>query len=132
MKHSAYKCPECDSYCDLSDYAEGLVCPVHGSELEKVTQWARAGTFSLVGAVWVAKGQPMVVPEGRRKRDNGEMTSTSMGCANPAQQKEWQALHDKAGISGTRYHPKTGALLYPGGRKTQRQLMQVHGLHDNN
>ena len=128
MKHSAYKCPECDSYCDLSDYAEGIVCPVHGLELEKVTQWARAGTFSLVGDVWLAQG----LPTGRRDNDNGEMVSTSMGCANKEQQKEWQAVHSKAGISGTRYHPKTGALLYPGGRKTQRQLMAVHGLHDNN
>lgn len=128
MKHDCYKCPECDSYCDLSDYAEGVVCPAHGLELEKVTQWARAGTFSLVGDVWLAQG----LPTGRRDNDNGEMVSTSMGCANKEQQKEWQALHDKAGISGTRYHPKTGALLYPGGRKTQRQLMAVHGLHDNN
>ena len=128
MKHSAYKCPECDSYCDLSDYAEGLVCPVHGSKLEKVSDWSRAGSFSLVGDVWVAAG----LPTGRRDCDNGEMVSTSMGCPNKEQQKEWQKAHAKAGISGTRYHPKTGAMLYPGGRKTQRQLMAVHGLHDNN
>ena len=132
MKHDCYKCPDCDSYCPTEDFSEGLVCPVHGKVLEEVTQWSRAGSFTLVGDVWVAKDQRMVCTEGRRKRDNGEMVSTSMGCANKEQQKEWQAVHSKAGISGTRYHPKTGALLYPGGRKTQRQLMAVHGLHDNN
>ena len=124
MKHNCWKCPACDSYAD----EKGLACPVHGLTLQKVTQWSRAGTFSLVGDVWLAAG----LPTGRRDNDNGEMTSTSMGCPNKAQQKEWQKAHDKAGISGTRYHPKTGALLYPGGRKTQRQLMEVHGLHDNN
>ena len=128
MKHDCYKCPECDSYCDLSDYSEGLVCPVHGSELEKVTQWARAGTFSLVGDVWVAAG----LPTGRRDNDNGEMTSLAMGCPNKAQQGEFLKMYDKAGITGARFHPKTGALKYPGGRATQRKLMKVHQLHDNN
>jgi len=128
MKHSAYKCPECDSYCDLSDYSEGLVCPAHGSKLEKVTQWARAGSFSLVGDVWLAAG----LPTGRRDIDNGDMKSMAMGCSNPAKQREWQQAHANAGISGTSYHPKTGALLFSGGRKVQKQLMKVHQMSDLN
>jgi hypothetical protein len=128
MKHSAYKCPECDSYCDLSDYSEGLVCPAHGLKLEKVTDWTRAGRFALVGDIWLAEG----IPTGRRDCDNDEMSSLSMGCPNPNQQKEFLALHAKAGIDGTSYNQKTGALRYSGGRKTQKQLMAVHAMHDNN
>jgi hypothetical protein len=127
MKHDAYKCPECDSYADVGDFAEGLVCPVHGLELEKVTQWARAGTFSLVGDVWLAAG----LPTGRIDHDNGDMTSMSMGCPNVGQQKQSMAVHRAAGIDGTHYDKKTGALKFSGGRATQKKLMKLHSMHDN-
>jgi hypothetical protein len=128
MKHDAYKCPDCDSYADVSDYSEGLVCPAHGKELEKVSGWSRAGSFSLVGDVWLAAG----LPTGRIDHDNGDMTSMSMGCPNPGQQKDMMRAHAEAGIHGTRYDKKTGALKFSGGRATQKKLMKLHQMHDNN
>jgi hypothetical protein len=128
MKTERYKCPGCESHSSR----EGLVCPVHDKLLEKVTEWASGGRFRQVGDVWVQSGLRMVIPEGQIDRDNGDMKSTSMGCPNKAQQKEWQAIHAKAGIKGTQYNPKTGALHFRGGRTTQRQLMKIHDLHDNN
>ena len=128
MKTECYKCPDCESHSS----SEGLVCPVHGKELEKVDERASGGSFTELDGVWVQQGLRMVIPEGRILRDNGNMTSMSMGCANPAKQKEWQKAHSDAGIKNTSYHPKTGALLFPGGRTAQRKLMRVHQMSDTN
>ena len=128
METERYKCPDCESHSSR----EGLVCPVHDKLLEKVTEWEAGGSFRQVGDVWVQHGLRMVIPEGQIIRDNGNMTSLAMGCPDPVKQKEFLKAHSDAGIRGTSYHPKTGALLYPGGRATQRKLMKVHQMHDNN
>ena len=128
METERYKCPDCDSHGSR----EGLVCPVHGKELKKVTEWSSGGSFRQVGDVWVQHGLRMVIPEGQIDRDNGVMTSLSMGCPDPVRQKEFLKAYKDAGVKNARFHPKTGALIYPGGRTAQRKLMKVHQFSDNN
>ena len=128
MKSDIYKCPDCESHSS----SEGLVCPVHGKELEKVDERASGGSFTELDGVWVQQGLRMVIPEGRILRDNGEMKSMAMGCPDLAQQKVFLKQYSDAGIKGARFHPKTSQLHFPGGRTTQRKLMKVHQLHDNN
>jgi len=60
------------------------------------------------------------------------MTSLSMGCPDPVKQKEFLKAYRDAGVTNAKFHPKTGALVYHGGRTTQRKLMKVHQFSDNN
>ena len=128
MKADIYKCPDCESHSS----SEGLVCPVHGKELEKVSERASGCRFRQVGEVWVQSGLSMVIPEGQIDRDNDNMVSLAMGCPDPVKQKEYLKLYNSNGVKGARFHPKTGQLHFRGGRTTQRKLMQLNDLHDNN
>lgn len=62
-----------------------------------------------------------------RVADNGEMRSSTMGCATRKGQAKRLKLYARKGIDA-RFHPKTGELLYQGGYAAQKRLKNIHGL----